>query len=146
MCFFLFLFGFIGYFTQSILPGYLSLAPAVILGWICANAFFNILGTFLLRIGTSTNFTKQSQIGAIGELTLSIDDGGLGEVMISSKGSRYSSPARPYRKGQTINKLAKVVIVDIKDGIFLVEPFEEEEVDPSSIQITETEQQKVEPK
>lgn len=133
LSFFLFLFGFIGYFALKVLPGYFSLAPAIVLGWFLANAFFNILGTILLRIGTSTNFTKESQIGALGQLTLSIDNGGLGEVMIASKGSRYSSPARPYQEGQTIKKLAQVVVVDIKDGIFLVEPFDDEDMAPASI-------------
>ncbi len=86
-----------------------------------------------MRIGTSTNFTKESQIGALGQLTLSIDNGGLGEVMIASHGSRYSGPARPYEKGQTIKKLAKVVVVDIKDGIFIVEPFGDEDIEPAFI-------------
>ncbi len=99
-----------------------------------------------MRIGTSTNFTKESQIGALGQLTLSIDDGGLGEVMLTSKGSRYSGPARPYLKGQSIKKLAQVIVVDIKDGIFIVEPFEEEEMESPFNLTVSKEEEKPEPR
>ena len=113
---------------MSILPGYFSLAPALILGWVTANLIFAALGNMLSRMGSSTNFRKESLVGAMGELTLSIEDGGTGEVMITKSGSRYNGPARPYKEGQTIKKLAKVIIVDIKDGMYYVEPFDDDQM------------------
>lgn len=113
---------------MKVLPGFLSLAPAAVLGWFLSNAFFNVLGTFLMRIGSSTNFSKDSLIGSIGQLTLSIDNGGLGEALITKSGSRHSGPAKPYKEGESIPKMAKIIIVDIKDGVFLVQPFDDHDL------------------
>lgn len=133
LSFFLFLFGAIGTVSLKFLPGFLSLAPALIIGWVLANLFFNILGTVLSKLGSSTNFKKESLIGSIGSLTLSIQDGSVGEVLLDTHNSRYSSAARTRNKDQSIKKLAKVIVVDIQDGIFIVEPFDEQtfSVNPS---------------
>lgn len=122
---FLFLFGAIGVVCLKFLPVYLSLLPAAIGGWVLANWFFHFMGRTVARMDSSTNFRKESLIGSIGELTLSVQDGSLGEVVVSTGTSRYTAPARARKAEQSIKKLTKVIIVDIKDGIFLVEPFEE---------------------
>lgn len=126
LAFFAFMFGAIGFVTAKFLPGYLSIAPAAILGWIFANLFFNIMGRVFSRMNSSTNFKRESLIGAIGELSLSIENGGIGEVVVRTGNSRYNFTAKPATEGQSIKKLTKVIVVDVKDGIFVVEPFEEE--------------------
>ncbi|MBX9690634.1 MAG: hypothetical protein K2X27_28220, partial [Candidatus Obscuribacterales bacterium] len=123
---FLFLFGALGTLCLKFLPGYLSAIPALVLGWILANLFFKMLGAMFSRMDSSSNFSKESLIGAQGELTLSIQDGGLGEVLIQTGTSRYPATAKAAKPEQNIKKLTKVIVVDIKDGIFLVEPFEDD--------------------
>ena len=125
LAFFAFMFGAIGFVAGKFLPGYLSLAPAVVLGWLLANLFFYLMSSVMSRLHSSTNFKKESLIGATGELSLSIESGGIGEIVVRTGNSRYNFPVRSANAEQSIKKLAKVIIVDIKDGIFFVEPFEE---------------------
>ena len=124
---FTFLFGAIGVVSIKFI-GVISLAPALILGWVLANVFFNLMGSILMRMHSSTNFSKQSLVGAIGELSISIPPGSTGEVVIATGSSRYSSAAKSSDPNQTIKKLAKVIIVDIKDGMFFVEPFDDNDI------------------
>ena len=79
----------------------------------------------LLRMNSSTNFKKENLIGSVGELSLAIEAGTVGEIIVRTGSSRYNFPARAGNAEQTIKKLMQVIIVDIKDGIFVVEPFEE---------------------
>jgi membrane protein implicated in regulation of membrane protease activity len=121
---FIFLFGAIGVLSVKSI-GLISLAPAIIMGWVLANVFFNLMGSILMRMHSSTNFSKQSLVGAIGELTISIPPSSTGEVVIATGSSRYSAAAKCSDPEQTIKKLTKVIVVDIKDGMFFVEPFED---------------------
>lgn len=125
LAFFAVMFGAVGFISIKLLPGYLSLIPAILVGGLFANLFFNLMGMFVSRLHSSTNFKKESLIGAIGELSLSIESGGIGEVVVRTGNSRYNFPAKPAIAEQSIKKLAKVIVVDIKDGMFYVEPFED---------------------
>ncbi len=91
-----------------------------------ANVFFNLMGNMLSKMNSSTNFSKDQLVGALGELTLSISDGGIGEVVVNTGNSRLSATAKAFKDGQTIKKLTKVIFVDYKDGIFFVEPFDDQ--------------------
>jgi membrane protein implicated in regulation of membrane protease activity len=125
LAFFSFLFGAIGFISLQFLPGYLSFAPAAIGGWVLANWFFGLMSNMMARMYSSTNFKKESLVGCTGQVTVSIEEGGIGEVLITTGNSRYTSAARAKGDQQTIKKLAKVIVVDIKDGIFLIEPFDD---------------------
>lgn len=105
------------------IPGYLSMIPAVLVACLLANLFFTMLGSIFARLNSSTNFKKEYLIGSTGELSVSIEAAGVGEVVISTGNSRYTSRAKAADTQETIKKLAKVIVVDIKDDIFIVEPF-----------------------
>ncbi|MBX9720990.1 MAG: hypothetical protein K2X81_06335 [Candidatus Obscuribacterales bacterium] len=124
--FFLFTFGAIGIISMRFLPAALSLLPATIGAWVLANLFFGIMSTVLSKMNSSTNFRKEQLIGSLGELTLSIEEGGMGEVLINTGNSRLSNAAKAFKPGTTIKKLTKVIIVDYKDSIFYVEPFDDQ--------------------
>ncbi len=124
--FFLFIFGAIGIISLRFLPATLSLVPATLGAWVLANLFFGIMSTILSKMNSSTNFRKEQLIGSLGELTLSIEDGGMGEVLINTGNSRLSNAAKAFKPGTTIKKLTKVIIVDYKDSIFYVEPFDDQ--------------------
>lgn len=122
---FAFLFGAIGFLSAKILPGYLSLVPAVFLSWFLSRLMFEFMGAFLSSMYSSTNFRKESLVGALGELTVSIEKGSIGEVLVSTGNSRYTSRAKCLGQDETIKKLTRVIVIDIKDDIFIVEPFED---------------------
>jgi hypothetical protein len=125
-----FIFGAVGVVSIKLLPPFLamlSLVPAIIIGWVAANSFLCLMGCMVSRMYSSTNFSKQSLIGALGELTISMPAGATGEVVVSTGSSRYTSPAKAHNPAQSLDRLAKVVVVDIRDGVLIVEPFDEQD-------------------
>lgn len=125
LAFFAFFFGASGFVCVKFLPGYLSMIPAFLVAFVFANLFFNLMSNFLSRLYSSTNFKKEALIGSQGQLTVSIEAGSVGEVLVRTGNSRYTSRAKAEKPEQTINKLAKVIVIDIKDDIFIVEPFDD---------------------
>ncbi len=125
---YLFFIGSIGILCLHLFPflGYISLAPAVVLGFGFGRILLNVLGKFASSLHSSTNFKQDSLIGSQGQLILSIEPGKIGEVVISAKGSRHSAPAKSKDPSRSIKSLSKVIVCDHQDGVFLVEPVSEE--------------------
>lgn len=125
---YLFFIGSIGVLTLHLFPflGSMSLIPAVVLGLGFGRILLNVLGKFASSLHSSTNFKQDSLIGSVGELILSIEPGKIGEVVISTKGSRHNARAKSKDPGKSIKSLSKVIICDVQDGVFLVEPETEE--------------------
>ncbi|MBX9690633.1 MAG: hypothetical protein K2X27_28215 [Candidatus Obscuribacterales bacterium] len=125
---YLFFIGAIGVTTLTLLPalGYFSLIPALIVGYAIGRAILNVFGLFVSKLNASTNFKQESLVGSVGDLILSIDPGQIGEVVVSTRGSRHSAPARARKSDLTIKRNSKVIICDFQDGVFLVEPVEED--------------------
>lgn len=124
---FLFFFGASGILALQILPAlsFISLIPAIVIAVLFTNFLFSAMSAILSRLNSSTNFQDQNLIGTVGELTLSVGPTSTGEITISGKNGRHSGPAKPFKDGQEIKKLSKVIVSDYRDGIFYVEPFEE---------------------
>lgn len=127
----LFFAGCVGLLTLKNLPwlGYFTLIPAFGVGYILARILLNMLNAFVSRLHASTNFGKDSLIGTIGELVLSIEPGKTGEVILAGKSGRHSAPARSENVELEIKKLSKVIVVDCRDGVFYVEPMPESELE-----------------
>lgn len=130
IAFLLFLFGSFGLLFSKFISESLSLVPALVVAWFLTKAYFVLSSKFMSRMYSSINFRKEDLIGAQGQLTVSIEAGSTGEVLVSSPGiGRYSSAARAKESGQSIKKLARVIVVDLKNDILIVEPFENGNVD-----------------
>lgn len=125
---YLFCFGAVGVFTLTFFPflGYLSTLPAALIGYGIGRMIFNLFSALVKKMHSSTNFKQDNLIGSTGELILSIEPGKLGEIVVSTGGSRHSAPARCIDANQSIKGLSKVVICDLQDGVFLVEKVPDE--------------------
>ena len=125
---FLFFAGAIGVLTIHSFPwlGNFSLIPAAVLGYFLARIVLNALNYFVSKMDSSTNFKKESLIGTTGQLVLSIEAGKTGEISVANKGGRHNAPARAAKEDQEIKNLSKVIVVDCRDGIFYVEPVEDD--------------------
>lgn len=123
---FLFFFGAFGIVFLNLMPqlGFLTLLPAIVLGYGFGRILLNLFSAFVSRLHSSTNFKQESLIGEQAVLTLSIEPGSLGEVMVAKRGA---SPARAKDPSIAIKNRSKVIICDRKDGVFIVEPLKDEE-------------------
>lgn len=127
---YLFFIGAIGILSLHFFPvlGYISLAPSVVLGVGFGRILLNVLGKFASSLHSSTNFKQDSLVGSVGELILSIEPGKIGEVVISTSGSRHSAPAKSKDPAKSIKGRSKVIICDHQDGVFLVEAVTEDQL------------------
>lgn len=125
---FLFFFGAAGVVTLHFFPllGHLTLISSAIIGHFLSRLLLDSLGRFVSGLHSSTNFKQDSLIGSAADLILSIEPGTTGEIIVKTRGSRHSAPARAKNPEQSIKNLSKVIIADYKDGVFLVEPLPEE--------------------
>ena len=125
---YLFFFGAVGVCTLAIFPflGFISLLPAIIFGYGIGRILLNALSRLFSSFNSSTNFKQESLIGAQADLILSIEPGTLGEITVSTRGSRHTAAARAKDPDMAIKNLSKVIICDRQDGVFIVEPVQEE--------------------
>ncbi|MBY0548017.1 MAG: YqiJ family protein [Candidatus Obscuribacterales bacterium] len=123
----LFLFGLTGFVVLRAAPwsGGLSLLPAAVVGLVAGNFFLAILGRLMSRMETSDSYRKEDAVGAVGQLTVPIAENGTGEIVFVFAGSKSAAPARAYTAGTQIGKMSKVIITDIRDGVYYVEPWDE---------------------
>ncbi len=124
---FLFFFGATGVMTIQLAPtlGLLTIIPSAMAGWLISKIILAVMGNFVSRLHSSTNFRQDSLVGTEAKLNLSIEPGTLGEITFTTKGGRYNGPARAKNKELAISNLRKVIICDIENGVYVVEPVED---------------------
>jgi membrane protein implicated in regulation of membrane protease activity len=122
---FLFCFGMFGIIVSRSLPflGALSLIPALLLGFIGYKAMSAFLSGIISRMQSSKNFTDEQVIGKMAEVTVPLSKGKTGEITFVAGSSRQTSSARSLKSDQSFKAGSRVIISDVKDGIFLVEPW-----------------------
>lgn len=123
----LFLFGLTGFFVLRAAPliGPLSLLPAAGVSLVASNFFLALLGRLMSKMETTDTYRKEDAVGAVGHLTVPISENGTGEVVFVFAGSKSAAPARAFTSGAQISKMSKVIITDIRDGVYYVEPWDE---------------------
>lgn len=122
-------FGFFGYVFLKTLPflGALTILPAVVVAIGSSNLFLGLLGKFVGRLEKSDSYRKEDAIGTVGQLTVPIFPGATGEVTFVSSGGKTAAPAKAMSADSHINKLAKVIIADVRDGVYFVEEWNDED-------------------
>lgn len=124
---FLFFFGSTGVMMIQLLPalGLLTIIPSALSGWLISKIVLGVMGNFVSRLHSSTNFKQESLVGTVAKLNLSIQPGSLGEITFTTPGGRYNGRARAKNKEQAISNFSKVIICDIENGVYVVEPAED---------------------
>ncbi|WP_047983013.1 hypothetical protein [Ornithinibacillus californiensis] len=67
--------------------------------------------------------TEESLKGRVGKLIISVPENGFGEIVIDGKGGMITRPAASY-ENSPIPEGTEVLILDIKDGVLYVIPYD----------------------
>ncbi|GIO21683.1 NfeD family protein [Oceanobacillus sp. J11TS1] len=124
LSFFIFL-SAIGYVLEWFMnwPSIVILITASILSII----FVTLLHLFVLvpirSAEQSWGYSEEDLVGGIGTAIVSIPIDGYGEVMIKRKSGVISKPAVSY-DNEEIPQGERVLIIEIKDGVFYVSPYQ----------------------
>jgi membrane protein implicated in regulation of membrane protease activity len=122
---FLAFFGLTGLFVLHTFPvvGYLSLIPAIVFSY-CVSFTFKLFVRWLMKVTEVSSESKVGDlVGQVAEVNIPFNDGATGEITYVVGSKRYNSPAKPFKPGVTFTRGSKVMIVDIKDHLVLVEPY-----------------------
>ncbi len=123
----LFFFGSAGSLIAHLLPAFsaLSWIPAGVIAFFLSNVLFTLLGKMVRRMENTESYRKEDAIGSVGQLSVPIHSGATGEITFVLRGSRTHAPAKSIQGDNEISKSSKVIISDIRDGVYYVEPYNE---------------------
>lgn len=110
-----------------ILPLGMTIPVATACGVFFTKLTLDGLGWVTNRMFSSVNFTDASVIGHTGEVTVVIPTARIGEIMVMAGGTRETYSARSKIDCPDLKRGASVIIVDLEDGVALVEPWADNE-------------------
>ncbi len=123
---FLLVFGLVGYVLHNALGlGLLALTFAILLGFGSSIGLTTVLSR-VFRPGEETILTAESSQleGRVGQVTMAIRPGGIGEVIFTRKGGGRQSIGARSADGEAIPRDADVVILGYHDGIATVQAWD----------------------
>jgi hypothetical protein len=125
-------FGITGRLALIALPflGMFSMVPAVVGGAFGAWLMLKLM-TMLGSAMTSSNLVVHNLVGHMGEITVPITEGRVGEMTCIVESKRYTYPARPAKSGVEFKKGSRVMIAEMRDGVSFVEPWTDTFIDPA---------------
>lgn len=99
----------------------------LIISSILSIIFVTLLHLFVLvpirSAEQSWGYSEEALIGSVGTAIVSIPIDGYGEVMVQWKSGVISKPAVSY-DNEAIARDERVLIIEIKDGVFYVSPYQ----------------------
>ena len=123
---FLLVFGLVGYVLHNALGlGLLAPACALLLGFVSSVGLTTLLSR-VFRPGEETILTAESSQleGRVGQVTMPIRPGGIGEVIFTRKGGGRQSIGARSADGAAVQRDADVVILGYRDGIATVQAWD----------------------
>jgi membrane protein implicated in regulation of membrane protease activity len=102
---------------------------ATVCGLGAASLVFWFLAKVLLADDEELDPADYDMIGVLGRTTISIRQGGTGELVFTQGGTRHVTGARS-ELGSAIPKGSEVIVTRYEKGIAYVRPFEEDEAMP----------------
>lgn len=102
----------------------IAIVIGLLFGIAGAYAITWFLYSFLRKNSPEMNPRDWDQVGQIGNVTSTIFERGIGEIVYERYGSRHSIPART-KDGVGIERGTEVVILDIEKGVATVQPWSE---------------------
>ncbi len=119
-------FGGTGYLLtkySSLWVGFVMLI-SILIGFIGATIIFLFVAKVLMRSEVALNPSDYEMVGVLGAVTVSIREGGTGEIIFSQEGVRRCAGARS-EDGAVIPKGAEVIVTRYERGIAYVKRWEE---------------------
>jgi membrane protein implicated in regulation of membrane protease activity len=117
-------FGLSGFFIVRLLPwlSFLSLIPAFIIAVVCAQIFSNLVRWAMDAMQSPGSHNLTDLIGTIAEVNTPMTNNQTGEIVYMIDSTRANCAARPVTEGLEIKRGQRVMIVDMKEHIAIVEP------------------------
>lgn len=130
---FLAFFGLTGVFFVSSFPalGYITLAPALIGGFIAVKIVTTIMNAAFARMYSSSAATEYDVLGHMAEVTVPIPAGRTGEVTYIVASKRYASPAKAKSPELEIKRGTKVFVCENKPDHVIVDLWTDTFIDPA---------------
>jgi hypothetical protein len=119
-------FGGTGYLLtkySSLWVGFVMLI-SVLVGFIGASVIFLFIARVLMRSEAALNPADYQMVGVLGAVTVSIREGGTGEIVFSQEGVRRCAGARS-EDGAAVSKGAEVIVTRYEKGIAYVKRWED---------------------
>jgi hypothetical protein len=136
LTYFLFGFGAVGVLVGFLWRGnqaLLTLLLASLTGLAAWGLSYSVF-SYLRRTESGVMQGDRLLIGSVGEVSLPISSGGTGKVVVTRAGHTQELLARPLRHDESdAESWHTVIVVDVEDGVALVEPFADETDRPSTI-------------
>lgn len=130
LTYFLFAFGAAGVLLTVVWGGERDLLTALSAGvtgalaWTMSSVAFG----YLRRTESGEMLTDRTLIGRVGQITLPLQSGSTGKIMITRAGQTQELLAKPLDDAEAgPEKWETVVIVEVRDGIAFVAPYTEQE-------------------
>lgn len=93
---------------------------SIVAAYISTLAFNSFIIKPLYRAQNTSAVSQKELIGKVAKVKIPIKKEGLGQIVYSVKGNRYTAPAKTL-DGQEIEKEEKVIIVSIENNVFYVQ-------------------------
>ncbi|NBJ70424.1 MULTISPECIES: NfeD family protein [Clostridia] len=123
-----------GYLLETLtsMSSFLIIITAIFIALILDTILHVFILIPLASAEESLGYTEDSLIGRVGKIIIPIPADGYGEVVIESKSGRISKPVTAYHN-QPIPEGAEVLILEIKEGVLYVEPYDKNELDADEL-------------
>lgn len=110
------------------LPDWLVLLPALVLGYVGMKMTQTAMNVAIAKMRVSSNFSEQQIIGKIAQVSISIPEDKMGEIVYLVGKGRQTAPART-KPGTKLSKDSEVIITDVRDGVFYVEGWDDDSIE-----------------
>jgi len=126
--------GGVGLILTPRMGSYLAFPISLASGLFAGYLLYRFVIVPLIRLSHTSTHDKQSLIGSIAKVALSIPQGGYGKIRYSVNGSIITSPAIT-EDGSGIPKDADVVITSIKNNAYYVKERSGSEAEPAPTRV-----------
>jgi len=121
--------GGVGLVLTPRMGSYLAFPISLASGLFAGFLLYRLVILPLMRLQHTSTHDKQSLIGSLAKVSLTIPQGGYGKIRYTVNGSFVTSPAKT-EDGSGIAKDTDVVIMSIKDNAYFVMEKNYQEVEP----------------
>lgn len=103
--------------------GWWSVGPALFFSFLVSSIFKACVRWMAKNMEVSTESRVDELVGQVAEVNIPFKEGSTGEVIYVVGSKRYNAAARSYRRGASYARGSKVMILEVKQHMVLVEPY-----------------------
>jgi len=117
-------FGLSGFFIERLFPwlSLFSLIPAIIIAFVVSNLFNAFLSRTIDTLQSPEMPGEDELIGKVAQVYTPLTNKLIGEIVFTTISGRVNCAAKAAKEGLTFTRGQRVMIIDMKDHIALVEP------------------------